>query len=334
MKMDMTIKKDSHVVEILTAQARHERVETDKAENAAKLITDLASDPNPHNRYMIAQLVGFTVNELIKPQTDWLNQIADVKNVAIGDRATFSVKKEGIKAFIQAKAATTARSKIAHAQVDLGTTAVSVRPTINFLELKSGRVQMSDLIVDATQQMEYAMIGYIQNVLVEAVQKWDAPYFATGTGLVKANLNPLIRHWQRYGGATLLGDIEVTSKLAEMTGFTATVNTQQYAESIIEEYNRSGVIGTYIGSKVVTIVNPYQEDGKTPLINAGILYILPTAADAAMRPLKVVHEGDVFSIEEQNIDDLTYEMRLDKLFGAGIVIGKNPTMSAYLDLSV
>lgn len=278
--------------------------------------------------------MGFTVNELIQPQTDWISLIADVKNIGFGERASFKLTEEGLRAFIQAKGATTARSKISHRQVDLGTTAVSIRPMINFIELKTGRVQMSDLIADATVKMEHAMIGYFQNVLRMAVTSWTPPYYATGAGLVKTTLNPMIRHWQRTGGAALVGDIEVTSKVAELTGFTASMTTEQFAPSIIEEYNRSGLIGTYLGCKVVNIINPYQEDGRTPLIDTRYLYILPTSTDTSMRPLKIVFEGDVVATEETHIDDLTYEMRLDRFFGAGIVLGKNPTIGVYEDLSI
>lgn len=260
-----------------------------------------------------------------------MGHIADVKNIGWGDRATFKLKEEGLKAFIQAKGATTARSKIAHKQVDLGTIAVSVRPMINFLELKTGRVQMSDLIADATVKMEHAMIGHFQQVLEAAVTSWTEPFYGSGTGLVKSTLHPMIRHWHRLGGAAILGDVELTSQFAEMTGFTAASGTQQYAPSIIEEYNRTGLIGTYLGCSVVNLVNPYQDDGITPMINTKLLYILPTGLDMSTRPLKVVFEGDVVATEATDIDDLTYEIRLDRFFGAGIIIGKNPTISVYED---
>lgn len=275
--------------------------------------------------------MGFTVNELLQPRVDWVEHIADVKNIGFGDRATFRIKEDGLKAFIQAKGATTARSKIADKQVDMGTIAVSVRPMINFVELKTGRVQMSDLIGDATTKMEYAMLAYFQRVLEAAVTTWAEPFFGTGTGLVKATLNPMIRHWSRLGGAAILGDVELTSQFAELTGFTASTTTQQFSPSIIEEYNRSGMIGTYLGCNVVNLVNPYQGDGLTPLVNTKLLYILPTGLDVSSRPLKIVYEGDVTATEAQNIDDLTYEIRLDRFFGAGVILGKNPTMSVYED---
>ena len=39
----------------------------------------------------------------------------------------------------------------------------------------------------------------------------------------------------------------------------------------------------------------------------------------------------MFSTEETNIDDLSYEIRLDQYFGAAIVMGSYPAMGAYVD---
>lgn len=270
---------------------------------------------------------------MVKPSTNWLAQVADTKYVGYGEKAAFKVKQAGIRAFIQAKGATPARSKITHKQVTLDTIAVSARPVINTYELKTGRVQMADLIRDAANEMSQKEIEHIQMVLHTAAANWSTPFYGTGSGIVKTVLNPMIQHWMRTGAVSLLGDIAIISKLAEQTGFTASTTTQQYSPSIIDEYVRSGVIGTYYGAKVVNLVNPYLADNVTPQIDTKKLYILPTAAAADMRPLKVVFEGDVQSTESTNIDDLAYEVRLDQYFGAGIVIGKTPCMSVYADSS-
>lgn len=291
----------------------------------------MAADPTPHNKYQIAQLVGYTVNEMTKPQTDWLNQVADVKRVGYGEKAAFRTKLEGVTAFLQAKGGTPARSKIAHKQVTLDTIAVSARPVINMYELKTGRVQMADLIRDASYEMHTKQIQYIQQVLNAAATSWASPFYGTGAGIVKAVLNPQIQHWMRTGAVTLLGDIAIVSKLADQTGFTAATGTQQYSPSIIDEVIKTGVIGVYYGAKVVNLVNPYLSDNVTPVIDTKRLYILPSAASVDMRPLKVLYEGDVQSTESTNIDDLAYEIRLDQFFGAGIVTGKTPAMSVYVD---
>lgn len=277
--------------------------------------------------------MGYTVNEMIKPQTDWLMHVADVKRVGYGEKAAFRTKLEGVTAFIQAKGATPARSKIAHKQVTLDTVAVSARPVINVYELRTGRVQMADLIRDASYEMHVKQIQYIQQVLNAAASSWTAPFYATGSGIVKTALNPQIQHWMRTGAVALLGDIAIISKLADQTGFTAATSTQQFSPSIIDEVIHTGVIGVYYGAKVINLVNPYLSDNMTPVIDTKRLYILPSAASADMRPLKVLYEGDVQSTESTNIDDLAYEVRLDQWFGAGVVTGKTPAMSVYVDSS-
>ena len=71
---------------------------------------------------------------MVKPTTDWLTHVADVKTVGFGEKATFKVRMEGIRAYIQAVGATTARSKVSHKQFSLDTIAVSARPMINLYE--------------------------------------------------------------------------------------------------------------------------------------------------------------------------------------------------------
>ena len=333
--MAIEIRKDSQIVDVALAAARNERIDSEVRANADQLIKDLASDPNPHNRYQIAQLVKFAVNDIIRRDTNWLENLADVKRVGFGDKAEFEVKLPGVKAFIQAKGATTPRTKNAHKVVSLETLSVSARPVINIVELQNGLANAADLINDASFQMECAMNGYIQDVLTAAAATWSAPYYGTGSGLVKATLDPMVMHWVRVGGgAAIFGDIGETTNLAALTGFNANVSTQQFSGNIINEQNENAVIGTYLSAKVVNLMNPLKEDGTDGfLFDEKKLYIVPTGVDAGMRPLKVVFEGDVFSTEATNIDDLSWEIRLDQYFNAAIAKGIRPYLSVYADSS-
>lgn len=49
------INKNDKIVAMCTAAARGERIDSNDRENADKVIRDLASNPNPNNRYQIAQ---------------------------------------------------------------------------------------------------------------------------------------------------------------------------------------------------------------------------------------------------------------------------------------
>lgn len=331
--MAIEIKKDSQIVEVATAAARHERLDSNVVENANALIKDLASDPNPHNKYQIAQLVKFAVNDIVKHDTNWLDLIADTKRVGFGDKAEFDVKLPGVRAFIQAKGATTPRTKNSRKAFTMETISVSSRPFINIVELQNGLANAADLISDASYQMEVAINRHVQSVLTAAASNWQAPYYGTGSGLVKATLDPMIIHWIRTtGGAAILGDIAELNKLGPLTGWTSTTNTQQYADQLIVEQNANVFLGTYLGAKAISMANPFMEDGTDSVVfDTNKLYILPTGVDAGMRPLKVVFEGDVFSTEATNIDDLSWEIRLDQYFNAGIAYGDRPYMGVYLD---
>lgn len=333
----MKIYKDSKIVDVMVAQAKNERVDSAIAERASNLIKEQASNPTPENRYQIAQLVGFAVNDIVRPATNWMDQLADVKRVGYGDKAQFKVRQEGIRAFIQAKGATTARSKVANKTITMDTVAVSARPMINLVELQTGQAQMADLIKDAAYQMELAEYGHIQKVLNDAATTWSAPYYGTGSGLVKATLDPMLMHWTRKSGGhapIILGDINMVSKLAELTGFTASTASKQFADAIMLEQNNAGFIGVYNGAKVVNLVNPIVNGEETPVFDTDKLYILPGSADASMRPLKIVFEGDVLSQDETHIDDKSYEVRLDQHFNAGIIYGNTPNVSVYEDSSL
>ena len=89
--MAIEIRKDSQIVEVATAAARHERLDSKVREDADKLIKDLASNPNPNNKYQISQLVRFAVNDIVRRDTNWLEVIADTKRVGFGEKASFDV---------------------------------------------------------------------------------------------------------------------------------------------------------------------------------------------------------------------------------------------------
>ena len=273
----------------------------------------------------------YAVEQRMPQESNWRSYVADEKQIGDLDQAAFRVRKDGIKAFLQANGSTTARTRVAHNQIVLDTVTVSARPVVSLLDMRSGKIKMSDLVVDATREMARVEDKYIQNVLLQAVTSWASPFYGTGAGIVKTTLNPMIQHWMRTGGCALVGDIAVIQKLAEQTGFAASATTQQYSPNLIDEFNKTGRIGSYNGASVVQMVNPYEADGVTPVMEKKALFILPTGVRTEDRPLKVVKRGGLLTVENTNIDDLTYEIRMDQMFGAGIAMGNYPELGVYVD---
>lgn len=54
---EFNIKADSKIVEVLVAQANGERLDSQVVADAEKLYAELYNDPNPMNKYRLAQLI-------------------------------------------------------------------------------------------------------------------------------------------------------------------------------------------------------------------------------------------------------------------------------------
>lgn len=330
--MAIKIEKDSKLIKVLADQARGERVDSANAEEASQIITELAQDLSPENRHQIAQTIGFTVQELQQKALNFLDLIADQKNVAYGQTAAFNVKTRGIKAYWQAKGSTTARSYVAGKQVIVGTDEISARPAINIVDLRTGRVNMADLIRQANQEMTNAKLVKVEAALHAAMQQYQTPFYGTGTGIVKATLDNQLNYFRRLGPVTILGDIAAVGQMANLVGMQMDSNGTYMSRSgdALNEYNNNGFIGKYLGANVVSLDNTYEAGQTTPILAADWLYIIPGNVQGDYRNLKIVNEGSVNAVEAQDINDMVFEVRLDQAFGAAFVTGELPTIGAYL----
>lgn len=142
-------------------------------------------------------------------------------------------------------------------------------------------------------------------------------------------LDAQLAYFRRLGPVTILGDQAAVQQLASLTGMAFSTTQTQRSNEMLNEYNNNGFIGRYKGADVVTLNNTYFEGTTTPVLATDWLYIIPGGLSSDMRNLKVVNEGNVNAFESQNIDDLTYEIRLDQWFGCGFISGKLPTIGAY-----
>ena len=325
---NIEIKKDSGLIRVMAEQAAHKTVSYDDAKQAHDIIAELSKDNSPENRHKLAQVVAYTVEKMQEPALDFLGTMADIKNVGYGDKVMFNIKTDGIKAFYQAKGATTARSYISEKQFTMGTEAISARPAINVIDLWTGRVNMADLIAQANREITYAKLSKVEQVLVANMQTYASPFYASG--LTKANLDAMLAYFNRIGPVTLLGDRAAVQQIAGLIGWsplTPVVTANPVvSDELINEYNDTGLIGKYLGNSVVVMPNGYRDQSTTPILDATNIYIIPGGIAADQRNLKIVNEGPVQSFESQNIDDLTFEIRLEQWFGVGFISGGNKTV--------
>lgn len=301
---EINVSKDSKLIKVLAAQAKNERLDSNVVDEANKICVELASDLNPHNRHEIAQTIAYTVNELQQKELDFLGRVADIKNIAYGDKAAFRVKTSGIKAYLQAKGSTTARSYVTDHQVLLETEEISARPAINIYDIRTQRVNMADLIREANKEMTNKKLLKIEHVLQDAIDNYSSPFYASSTGgLNKAAFDAQLMYFRRLGPVDILGDIAAVSQLAPLTGMAMSSALTQHSENQINEMNENAFIGKYNGCNVLAMTNTYEEGKTTPILDPDWLYIIPGGMTGDARNLKVVNEGNVNAFESQNIDD-------------------------------
>lgn len=326
------IYRDSKLIKVLASQAKNERLDSNIVAQANDIINELAQDLNPQNRHQIAQTVAFTVDELQKDSLDFLSRVADIKNIGYGDKAAFNVRTGTMKAYIQAKGSTTARSMVAQHQLLVDTKEIAVRPAISLLDVKAGRVNMADLIREANMAMTNAKIKETQKTLNAAISggTYSSPFFASATGSInKAALDAQIAHFRRLGPVTLVGDMAAVQGLAALTGMAMSATQTQFSDALINEYNDNGFVGRYMGCDVIAMSNTFEPNTITPMLDTGYIYLVVGGLTADQKNLKLINEGSVNAMESNNIDDRVEEMLLYQWFGTAFVTGKFPTIGAF-----
>lgn len=323
------IERGQKLIKVLAAQSRGERVDTNLTDEADAIVHELAEDMSPQNMHKLGQIMAFTIDETQQKALNFMETFADVRNVGLGDRPMYRVPTTGIKAFIQATGATTSRSKVTDRQFSLNTFEISARPAIDVWDIRMNRINMPDLIRQANDQFTMLKLKHVEKVLHTSITTFGSPWYTSGSGLVKATIDPQLKHFKRLGNVTILGDsVEDFFGLAGAVS-NATTGAVQYSGSMIDEMNNNGFIGKYNGASLVKLLNTYEDDGVTPVLNPDWYYILVNGVSRDQMNLKALNEGPVYSMTQQTIDDHTFETELTQRFGAGFIVGDKPNCGAY-----
>ena len=192
-----------------------------------------------------------------------------------------------------------------------------------------GRLNMADLIREANKEFTMLKLKHVEKVLHDAISTYSSPFYGTGTGIVKATLDAQLQYFKRLGGVSLVGDAAAVEGLFNLAGAPVNNNSVQYSGSMIDEKNNNGYLGRYNGAAVVSMVNAYEDGKTTPILNPDWIYIISAGTSNDQRNLKVLNEGQTYSMTQQTIDDHTFETELTQRFGAAFVVGSIPTIGAY-----
>ena len=274
-------------------------------------------------RTELAQITTEVTNAILREKVNYIDLFADVKRTAIGVKQNFKFETDLTSAQMGAKGVAGDRGTISNDYKSMETSFVSTRPFINFIDLASGRINFDRIAQLSAEKMDRVIAKSLEDTMFNAFSVMASPNYGTGTAIDQAILKAQINAFSRFGGVTLLGDIETLGKFDSIPGWTS-----KLPEALAIEQNANGFIGTFNTANVVKMVNPFLTGS---LVNTNLrkdlLYIL-CAGDEGRRSLKVQFEGDLIMREQEDFETGDYEMLMGQIFGSAVV-GAEHYMGVY-----
>lgn len=310
--------KDYKAIEIFSARLNNEidekEIELQEAREAVKLLAqDYVETRDPGIRTELAQMTAYTVEEALQERTNYIDLIADRKDVGYGEKAIFVIELDGLVADVTAKGVAPERSTNKRKSETVDTKFVSIRPYIGFMDLAMGRLHFDKMAEQALDKIDNRIVQELEEILYSSFSTFASPNYAKGTGVEPSVINDQINAFMRLGGVSLVGDVQAISKITTLEGF------DRVPDELIIEFNKNRHLGIYNGANVVQLINPLVKGSLTEtMLRRDLIYIIPSGSPEK-RPLKVVFEGDLVMRERENFEDGSYEMVLGQHFGAKVI---------------
>ena len=323
--------KDSKIVEVCSMiMNKPNEVTNEDYQKASEVIKELASVPNPNNLWELGQLVGFLVDEkLEKRLNQYIDLIADVKRVPLGDKAMFKTQKGRVSALWQAKGSTAQRSMVGTEYVTLETDEISAAPSIEIEALQNSQINFTSVVNEAAEAMETQFALRIQTVIYALWSTLPSPWYASANGVTSA-IDPIITGVSRIGAPLIFADIAAAQKFINLAGFNNIV-----ADRIAEDFHKTGVIGNYRGARILQLANPLENetDMTSTILDKGYIYVVPSSQSKDKRALKTVIEGEMQTFETRYAQSRILEIAMYKKIGVGIVSTRR-SMGLFEDTSL
>lgn len=299
------MEKVNGLVTLAEKLAKNEISSSDpKLEEASKLIAQMAS--TEEGRDELAEIVKIALEDSYN-KFDIIPMLFETRHFKLGDRPMFKTHKKGIKAYWTAPNAYVPKSQNYETEIFMQFESLGVRPECLLSDLKTGRVDsFAALISDGREAIEIAIYKKIYELLAQV-------YNATGSGknyqssvatkLTKDVLDKAINTVRKkVGGApTIIADYDLATQIEGFDGF---------SEIAMEEIRTHGLLGKYRGCNIVylpEILDPVTQESIVPTDK---LFVVG-------RKIGVYGDyNDMDFMQEQNIDDKSWNCRIDKEMGA------------------
>lgn len=277
-----------------------------KMVEASKLIAKMATTEK--GRDELAEIVKVALEDSYN-KFDIIPLLFDTKHFNLGDKPMFKTHKKGIRAYWTAPNSYVPKSQNYETEIFMQFESLGVRPECLLSDLKTGRVDsFGALISDARDAMETAIYQKIYELLA---QTYNATGSASGSQASVSNTltktvldNAINQVRKKVGGApTIIGDYDLCSQIEGFDGFSYIA---------LEEIRNTGILGKYKGCNIVYLPEILDPVTQKSIVPTNKLFIVG-------RKIGVYGDyNDMDMMQEININDKSWNCRLDKEMGACI----------------
>lgn len=256
-------------------------------------------------------------------ESDWFNQLVEMKSIGYHDRQDFYVYDDAILSV--AKAGVSHHDHILQ-RLAAGQT-VSIPTALHVVKVGADINRFIAGQEDWTRLVEAITTAYIADIqknvygqVATAVAALPAAFKSTGS-LVKTTLDTII---ENVSAANNGAEVIIMGTKNALGAISSIANVSWAADAQKDSMMNIGNIGIYEGTRLVPVPNRFSDNTFTTKVFSDQLIILPVIGDEG-KFIKFVEEGDMEILEktdrgEYTSDLMTYEVQ--RRYGTGVVLGR------------
>lgn len=285
------------------------------------------------NKVEIFELISETIDEVLPAKVlAQYEQFADVKTVAQGDKAIFTLRiteaaRKRAKSFVT-RVGLAGRYEtmiLEGRQLEVGTAAIGYAVRIGFEEFLDGRYSFADFTEVMLEGMNEYIYQEIAKALANAIEELPVANKYTGVGFDEGKMDELLAISDSYGNGT--STIYCTKEFASTM---KPASADWASDAMKDTLFRNGFFTDYKGHPVVILQQSMVDTtNEEKVIDPSQAYIL---ANVGEKPVKVVFEGQTAVKTREDNDDWSTDLQTYKKFG--VAVFSNPSICSYQNTSL
>ncbi len=352
------ITKVSPVVEIFSAMVNGESLERfgAKADKAVKYIKDLGTRAENGDGMAVAELNTlrrFMIESPILEEIKLLNIFGTFQTVGYDESIEREVYRHvGERSRAQAAGGDVVFPAIEKERYPVGTHTISGGYAVDYRRVALGDMSKENegMQLVRTDIMNRAMLLVVNKVYDAISAATGVKYSVQFNGLTKAGVDGVVKAVRRFGKPTIVADYAVLSQFSEWGGYKGTIDNTAItgiSEKAMNELSANGLLGTYNGSILAELPNPYNEydlsgtwspDGGTTqntnfatLLPAGLGFVIPNGVQS---PIATWVRGGLTSFTGNNVHTGKVETRFDLECAVDVAKGQEHRIGLIYDSSI